>query len=233
MFSGTVVGSANAFAAGWANTGAGVTQLLMPLIYSSLLYLPHVSTSTAWRLSFIVPAVFQTITGILVLAFGYDNKNKNQYPRTTPLNSINPKESHENALKVVFRGLGDYRGWILGLLYGFSFGVEMTTDNIIAEYFYDRFGVNLQSAGTIAACFGMTNFFARPMGGFVSDKMGKRFGVRGRLWSLWIVQTVAGLLCVLLGQVKSLWSSIFFLCCFSAFLQAAFCLIFCVVPFVS
>jgi NNP family nitrate/nitrite transporter-like MFS transporter len=109
----------------------------------------------------------------------------------------------------------------------------MTTDNIIAGYFYDRFGVNLQSAGTIAACFGMTNFFARPMGGFVSDKMGKRFGVRGRLWSLWIVQTVAGLLCVLLGQVNSLWSSIIVMCCFSAFVQAASGLIFGVVPFVS
>ncbi|XP_045797120.1 high affinity nitrate transporter 2.7 [Trifolium pratense] len=236
MFSGTVVGSANAFAAGWANTGAGVTQLLMPLIYSSILYFPHVSSSTAWRLSFIVPAVFQAITGILVLAFGHDNKHKKQnqnHPRTTPLDSVNPKESHESALKVVFRGLGDYRGWILGLLYGFSFGVEMTTDNIIAEYFYDRFGVNLQSAGTIAACFGMTNFFSRPMGGFVSDKMGKRYGVRGRLWSLWIVQTVAGLLCVLLGRVNSLWSSIIVMCCFSVFVQAASGLIFGVVPFVS
>ncbi|CAK8541152.1 unnamed protein product [Lathyrus sativus] len=222
MFAESVVGSANAFSAGWANTGSGVTQLLMPLIYSSLLtYLP---SSTAWRLSFIVPAVFQTVTGVLVLAFGHDKANK--------ANNI-PVERKGNRLKVILGGLRDYRGWILGLLYGFSFGVEMTTDNIIAQYFYDRFGVKLQTAGTIAACFGMTNLFSRPMGGFVSDKMGKSFGVRGRLWGLWIVQTVAGLLCVLLGRVESLWSSIIVMCCFSVFVQAASGLTFGVVPFVS
>ncbi|CAI8612254.1 unnamed protein product [Vicia faba] len=225
MFTESVVGTANAFSAGWANTGSGVTQLLMPLIYSSLLtYLP---SSTAWRYSFIVPAVFQAVTGVLVLAFGHDNTNNRKQNNNIPLA---PKE---NKLKVIFGGLGDYRGWILGLVYGFSFGVEMTTDNIIAQYFYDRFGVKLQIAGTIAACFGMTNLFARPMGGFVSDKMGKRFGVRGRLWGLWIVQTVAGLLCMLLGRVDSLWSSITVMCCFSVSVQAASGLTFGVVPFVS
>ncbi|XP_058736674.1 high affinity nitrate transporter 2.7-like isoform X1 [Vicia villosa] len=218
MFDESVVGSANAFSAGWANTGSGVTQLVMPLIYSSLVtYLP---SSTAWRVSFIVPAVFQTVTGVLVLAFGHE------------ANKI-PSEPKENTLKVIFGGLRDYRGWILGLLYGFSFGVEMTTDNIIAQYFYDRFGVNLETAGIIAACFGITNLFSRPMGGMVSDKMGKRFGMRGRLWGLWIVQTVAGLLCVMLGRLDSLWSSIVIMCCFSVFVQAASGLTFGVVPFVS
>lgn len=111
--------------------------------------------------------------------------------------------------------------------------MELTTDNIIAQYFYDRFGVNLQLAGTIAACFGIANVFSRPAGGMVSDQMARWFGIRGRLWGLWLVQTVAGLVCVLLGRVNSLWGSVAVMCAFSVFVQAASGLTFGVVPFVS
>lgn len=136
-------------------------------------------------------------------------------------------------MRVLLNGLCDYRGWVLGLMYGFSFGVELTVDNMIAQYFYDRFEVNLEIAGMIAASFGMANLFSRPMGGVVSDYMGKRFGMRGRLWGLWVVQTLAGVLCVLLGRLNSLWTSILVMCAFSVFVQAASGLIFGVVPFVS
>ncbi|PRQ54000.1 hypothetical protein RchiOBHm_Chr2g0172731 [Rosa chinensis] len=43
----------------------------------------------------------------------------------------------------------------------------------------------------------------------------------GRLWGLWETQTVEGLLCLLLGRVNSLWSSILVMCVFSVFVQAA------------
>lgn len=100
-------------------------------------------------------------------------------------------------------------------------------------FLYDRFGVDVDVAGAIAASFGFANVVSRPAGGMVSDEMGRRFGMRGRLWSLWVVQTVAGLLCVLLGRVDSLWGSVVVMCCFSVFVQAASGLTFGVVPFVS
>lgn len=227
MFSSSVVGVANGFAAGWANVGSGVTQLVMPLIYTLIKDDFNVPSSTAWRVAFIVPAMFQTATALLVLIYGQDLPDGN-YKRHR-----NPQKKRENFLQVLFHGLKNYRGWILGLLYGYSFGVELTTDNIIAEYFYYRFNLNIEMAGAIAACFGLTNCFSRPAGGMVSDVMAKRFGMRGRLWGMWVVQTVAGLLCILLGRVNSLWGSIIVMCGFSVFVQAASGLTFGVVPFVS
>ncbi|ESQ41422.1 hypothetical protein EUTSA_v10013421mg [Eutrema salsugineum] len=227
MFSGNVVGLANGVSAGWANVGAGISQLLMPLLYSAIAgFLPP---AIAWRFCFVFPAVFQVLTAVLVLLYGQDtpggNRNQNKIR--------NPKEEHSDFLEILFEGLGNYRAWIIALLYGYSFGVELTTDNMIAGYFYERFGVNLEAAGTIAASFAISNIASRPAGGMVSDALGKKFGMRGRLWGLWVVQSTAGLLCVLLGRVNSLWVSIAVMWVFSVFVQAASGLVFGVVPFVS
>lgn len=74
---------------------------------------------------------------------------------------------------------------------------------------------------------------SRPLGGVISDTMAKKFGMRGRLWSLWAVQSFAGILCLVLGRTNSLYGSIAVMCGFSFFVQAASGLTFGVVPFVS
>src|SRR5690606_14898336 len=56
MFSSNCVGTANATVAGWGNTGGGVTQIAMPLIFSAFIALGF-SQSISWRLAMVVAGI--------------------------------------------------------------------------------------------------------------------------------------------------------------------------------
>ena len=87
------------------------------------------------------------------------------------------------------------------IAYGMCFGIELTMNNIGALFFHSYFGMSVTVAGAIASIWGATNLFARSIGGFVSDYMNKNYGVRGRLWAYWFVQTLEGSLCVILALI--------------------------------
>nr|ACN22073.1 Rehd high-affinity nitrate transporter NRT2.5 [Malus hupehensis] len=227
MFSPPVVGTANGVAGGWGNLGGGATQLIMPVVFGFIRDIGAVKF-TAWRIAFFIPALFQTLSAFAILIFGQDMPDGNFYGLHK--SGKKPKDKFSS---VFYHGVANYRGWILALTYGYCFGVELAVDNIIAEYFYDRFDLKLHTAGMIAASFGLANIVSRPGGGILSDVVAKKFGMRGRLWTLWVVQTTGGVLCVILGRVNSLVGSIVVMILFSVFVQGACGLTFGVVPFVS
>ena len=67
FFDKNIVGSANAFTAGFGNSGGGITYFLMPAIFDSLVSSQHLSAHVAWRVAFIVPFICITAAAIALL----------------------------------------------------------------------------------------------------------------------------------------------------------------------
>lgn len=170
MFAPNVVGTANATAAGWGNLGGGVTQILMPLLVSALLAL-GLEERIGWRVAMLIP-------GLTLLGVGLAYARVTQ---DTPEGNYEDRDAAAHAPPLGFWvAARDPRVWALFFAYGACFGLEITLDNVAALYFFDRFGLSLTQAGAVAAGFGCMNLFARALGGWLSDRVGRLRGVAGR-----------------------------------------------------
>ena len=112
--------------------------------------------------------------------------------------------SRELGGQAFWEAAGDYRVWLLFVLYGACFGVEITVDNVAALYFRDSFHVTLKLAGLLASLIGMMNLFARALGGMAGDWAGSRWGLLGRSRLLGLTIFVEGLLMVLFSRLTIL-----------------------------
>lgn len=197
MFGPNVVGTANAAAAGWGNLGGGVTQMVMPLLFTAFVSL-GVGKYWGWRLAMVVPGVALMLAGIAYYFLTAD----------TPDGNFRDLRSHGRlpqgkAANHAFReACRDPRVWALFALYGCCFGMELTIDNIAALYFVDYFKLSLQTAGVVAGLFGMMNLFARALGGIVSDGCNRRWGLRGRTMLLGCTICAEGFALIFFSQVK-------------------------------
>ncbi|CAM9598541.1 unnamed protein product, partial [Ascophyllum nodosum] len=177
------VGTANATTGGWGNLGGGVTQIFMVAIWNG--FKTVTDNETAWRVSFLVPAVivFLVAIGQVFLA---DDCPKGNYKELQAHGAMTRKSSAESAKL----GYLNVNSWLLFLQYAACFGVELTVNNTAASYFSNEFGLSTTRAGMVAALFGLMNLFARSLGGGWSDFLYAKFGsgvtgMRGRFIAQW------------------------------------------------
>jgi len=190
MFSRSVVGTANAITAGWGNLGGGVTQWVMPLLFGAIAGF-GVDKFLSWRLAMIVPGVLMLLTGIAYGRFTQDTPGGRPFvPRT--------------GAQAFWEAARDYRVWLLFLLYGACFGVEITVDNVAALYFKDSFHLTLKIAGLLASGIGMMNLFARALGGMLGDWAGSNWGLAGRARLLGVTIFIEGLTMMLFSRLGAL-----------------------------
>ena len=227
MFTPKIVGLANATAGGWGNLGGGVTQLMMPLIFGALKNATE--PFLAWRWGFFVPGAFMVVAGANCLFFAQDLPD-GQYAQLKKSGAM----QKVSAAGSFWCGVRNYRTWVLVAQYGFCFGVELTMNNVVTPYFYDQFGMPLTIAGLLGSMFGLMNLFARALGGATSDYLGKKMGMRGRLWNHYVWQCMEGVFCILMGLAnKSLVATVILMVCFSTCVQAAEGACYGIVPFIS
>jgi NNP family nitrate/nitrite transporter-like MFS transporter len=227
MFTKEVAGTANALVGGWGNLGGGVTQLVMGSVLFPL-FKTGMSTEMAWRTVSIVPAVVGFGLGLLII-FISDDAPKGNY-KEMKRNGTMPEISAAASFR---SGAMNLNTWLLFIQYGCCFGVELTMNNAAANYFVSVFGQSVESAAAIASIFGWMNLFARGLGGYISDKVNARMGMRGRLWWQGGLLVVEGILIFVFANSKSLAGAIVLMVIFSTVVQAAEGSTYGIVPYVN
>jgi NNP family nitrate/nitrite transporter-like MFS transporter len=88
---------------------------------------------------------------------------------------------------------------ILNLAYSLTFGAELAVVSMLPLYYVDTFHVKPILAGILAGIYPVINLFARPAGGWLSDKIGRKI-------TLGIVSAGAAMSFFVLGQVNADWA---------------------------
>lgn len=223
MFAANIKGTANAVAGGWGNLGGGITNMVMPLIFAAIVGFGY-TKGEAWRYAMIVPGVM-----MLVVAFFYF-----RYTKDTPAGNYDEIQREVKVkTKTDYSVLKDWRVWSLALAYSVCFGMEITFDNIAALHFVQEFKLSQSSAGFWAGVFGFMNIFARALGGIFADKVGRKYGMRGKGLLLAAVLLLEGAGLMLFAQAGSFTMAIISMISFALFLKMANGATYAITPFVN
>jgi NNP family nitrate/nitrite transporter-like MFS transporter len=229
LFTKEIVGTANAFAGGWGNLGAGVTQLVMgSILFPIFKTICGGDSEMAWRTVCVVPAVLAFATGVTIYYISDDCPKGNYHELKE--HGVFPEVTTASSFR---KGACNWNSWLLFIQYACCFGVELTMNNAAALYFRDEFGQSTEAAAAIASIFGWLNLFARGLGGFASDFGFYKWGMRGRLWMQTIFLILEGAFVLIFANTTSLAGSIATLVCFSLFVQAAEGTSYAIVPYVD
>lgn len=223
MFAPKIKGTVNAVAGGWGNLGGGVTNMVMPIIFATIVGFGY-TKAEAWRYAMIVPGVM-----MLLVAFLY-----HRYTKDTPSGNYDEIGRTKSAnTKTDWKVLADWRIWALTMAYAMCFGMEITFDNVASLHFVDTFKLSQSSAGFWAGIFGFMNLFARALGGILSDKVGAKFGMRGKGLLLAGVLLLEGIGLIIFANAGSLLLAIISMLSFALFLKMANGATYGITPFIN
>jgi NNP family nitrate/nitrite transporter-like MFS transporter len=223
MFAPNIKGTANAVTGGWGNLGGGVTNMVMPLIFAAIVGFGYTSAE-AWRYAMIIPGAMMWLTALIYW----------KYTKDTPKGNFDEiGHSKKDAQKTDWSVLADWRVWALTLGYAMCFGMEITFDNVASLHFVDHFGLTQANAGFWAGVFGLMNLFARALGGVVSDKIGLKFGMKGKGMLLALMLLLEGCGLLLFAQAGSFVFAIVSMLTFALFLKMSNGATYGIVPFVN
>lgn len=223
MFAPNIKGTANAFTGGWGNLGGGITNMVMPVIFATIVGFGY-TKAEAWRYAMIVPGIM-----LLVMAFIYY-----KFTKDTPSGNYDEiNRLKKTSAKTDWSLLSDWRVWSLALAYAVCFGMEITFDGVAALHFTDTFHLNQKSAGFWAGTFGFMNIFARALGGIASDKVGKKYGMKGKGFLLAAMLLMEGCGIILFANAGSLGMAILSMITFALFLKMANGATYGITPFIN
>ena len=230
MFAPNVVGTANAAAAGWGNTGGGAAQALMPLLMAAVIMM-GVSSTLGWRVALLVPGVLMLVMAAVYYRYTQDCPEGNyDEMRAAGIPIEGGKKGGWDSFKAA---AANHRVWLLFITYGACFGIEIFIHNIAAVYYVDHFGLSLGAAGMAAGSFGLLALFARALGGWLSDKGAARGNLNSRVTLLFIMMIGEGIGLLWFANADTVTWAVIAMLCFGLFTHMACGATYALVPFID
>ena len=147
----------------------------MPMIAGAMAAMGFASSELSrWRPAMMVPAALMLLTAWLYWRYTTDcpKGNYEDMPTERPQRRAGESGLFMSAVK-------DHRVWLLFLIYGGCFGMELFVNGRAATYYQERFEMSEGTAGLIASLFGLMNIFARSLGGWLGDRFAATGGLTG------------------------------------------------------
>jgi NNP family nitrate/nitrite transporter-like MFS transporter len=227
MFSREIAGTANGIVGGWGNLGGAWTQVFMGTILFPAFRDYFGSSEKSWRTICVIPAAMAFTWGLILPWISDD----------APMGNYGEMKKNGTMDRVFFttslRSGATRNTWILFIQYACSFGVELVMNNAVVLYYNSEFDLSTEDAATLGFIYGSMNIFARALGGYTSDQLNLKMGMRGRLWLLTLLLVAEGTMILVFAVTKTLLAAVVVMCIFSIFTQAAEGAIYGVVPYVS
>ena len=144
---------------GAGNVGASATKFIGPAVIASTIggsYLGGIIPG-GWRFVPALYSVLLVLTAIVIFFF-------------TP--SDNEKIQESRRLKEMFLPLRHIQVWRFSLYYVVVFGAYVALASWMPKYYVTVYGLNLHDAALLTALFIFPASLLRPLGGYLSDKIG-------------------------------------------------------------
>ena len=220
-----LIGLANATSAGWGNWGGGCAAIFMPFLATEL---ETSFGSSYWRAITFGSGLLLLLPIILYYYFGVDTVDGNlDYKKMF----TKEKLFNMTQFKITCQ---DYRTWILFVVYMICFGVEITVLSFLANYLRDHFELDPTTAGLFVFMFSCLNLFARSIGGYGSDILYRKYGIQGRVYTLFLVLIAESIFLFIFSFGDfNLGYSIVILLFFSFYVQCAEGITYAIVPFIK
>jgi NNP family nitrate/nitrite transporter-like MFS transporter len=149
---------------GAGNVGAAGTKMLVAFVPTVLTLVPAAGylggwIPGGWRF---IPALYAALLVLMGIAIF----------TLSPTPDLKP--AHGRPLREMLRPLRHMRVWRFGLYYVVVFGAYVALSGWLPRFYLDTYGVPLSTAALLTASFIFPASLLRPLGGYLSDRMGPR-----------------------------------------------------------
>lgn len=142
---------------GMGNVGAAVTNFGAPFLLAAM--------GGQWQGVAQIYAIILAVTAVLFFLFSKDD----------PVHAANKKTGHKHPTFLEqLEPLKNQQVWRFSLYYFFVFGAYVALALWLPRYYVGAYGLELKTAGMLAAMYALPGSVFRALGGWLSDKYGAR-----------------------------------------------------------